>query len=166
MKMLVILLSAFVPAAMAVTPWETYLDLPTPQNASRVLKIAYTEPRLGDYDAGDLEILETQIAAQDSEAFRLGYRLYQSADGGLAEDLGVILSKSIRSHPTFFLQQVNALGGDCSRFRWVLNTPGLEYVDRELARAYEIKMRQVSLHSVKSKSLNKVRDRCLAQIKP
>jgi hypothetical protein len=166
MKIFAILLLAFSPAAMAATPWETYLDLPKPQNASRVPKIAYSEPRPDNYDSGDLEILQTQIGAQDSDAFRLGYRLYKSADGGLAEELGVILSKAIRSHPTFFLQQVSALGADCSGFRWVVNTPGLEYADRELAAAYEIRMRQVSLRSVKSKNLQRVRDRCLALIQP
>ena len=151
---------------MAGTPWEIYLDLPTPQNASHVVAIEYTEPRQGGYDSNDLEILQTQVAASDVESFRLGFRLYKASDGGLAEELGVILSTSIRSHPRFFLQQVATLDPTCREFTWILNTPGLEYVDRTDAAAYELRMRQASLMVVNDNALAAIRNNCVRLIEP
>lgn len=151
--------------ASAKTSWEKYLDEPTTANASRVLEIAYSTPMPGGYDAHDLQILRLQILAADAQAFRLGYRLYRQADGGLAEDLGVILAGTIRSHPEFFLRQVEAIKESCFSFEWILNSPGLEYVDRPLAVAYELRERQHALESVRTSSLVDLRNQCLAQLK-
>jgi hypothetical protein len=167
MKFFAILLLAASSPVLAATPWETYLDLPTPQHAATVSAIEYTHPPQGGYDSNDLEILQDQIAGLDADSFRLAFRLYKrEGSGGLAEELGVILSKSIRSHPRFFLQQVAASDATCARFRWILNTPGLEYVDREGAAAYELRMRQVSLRGIKDKALANIRNNCVRLIEP
>ena len=162
----VLLLAATSFPAIASTPWETYLDLPSPQNASRVVAIEYTDPQQGGYDSDDLGILQAQVDASDMESFRLGFRLYKASDGGLAEELGVILSTSIRAHPRFFLQQVAVLDPTCHEFSWILNTPGSIYVDRADAAAYEIRMRRTSLNDVKDEALAKVRRDCMKLIEP
>jgi len=142
--------------ARAETPWERYLAEPTPQHASKVQAIT---GRLG---SEDLQILQDQVLAQDKEAFRLALRLYHAQPpGGTAEDLGVLLARTIRPHPSFFLQQLAATGTPCSAMSWVLRAPGLEYVDRPAARRYEIAMRVKALQSVKEKRLRRHRDDCV-----
>ena len=145
--------------ACAETEWEKYLSNPTPQQAERVNIIETTEAGGND----ELQILQNQVLAQDSQAFRLAYRLYQNADGALAEDLGVLLARTIRAHPKFFLHQVKSLNIPCSKVSWVLNVPGLEYVDRENAQHYEIEMRKKALRGVNAKELVVVRDQCLKE---
>jgi hypothetical protein len=160
---LAVLIGAFsTTMAYGATPWEQYLDLPTPANAARVAAIEYSAGsrprRLSD---GDLKILENQVFAQDAESFRLVVRLLRLADGAEAEDLGALLGHSIRAHPDFFLRQVAALNIPCKQLSWSLAAPGLEYVDRSAARVYEITMRRKALLGVRSKSLRHVRDECL-----
>ena len=164
MKYLALIFALSTSVATAATPWESYLGEPSPTNAQRVTSISYTTPVQGGYDANDLEILKLQVIAGDAQAFRLGYRLYKSSDGGLAEDLAAILVSGIRPNPRFFLQQVAALKVSCSVFN--VDTPGLEYADRAKAGAYEIEMRRLALASVKDKSLASVRQQCLTQIGP
>jgi len=164
MKLLALLLTAWVPLVAAETPWEAYIDFPTSANATRVSSIQYTEPRQGGYDARDLGILETQVRAADAEAFRLAYRLYREADGGLAEELGVMLGQVIRAKPTYFLLQIRALGASCSDFHWVLNAAGFEYVDRARAQRYEIDARRIALRSVHEKQVSSIKAQCLAEI--
>src|SRR5258708_4737521 len=149
-------------AARGATPWEEYLDLPTPANAARITAIEYSPgSRPGQLSSGDLKILENQVFAQDAESFRLVVRLLLLANGSEAEDLGVLLGHSVRTHPDFFLRQVAALNIPCRQLSWPLAAPGLEYVDRPAASAYEITMRRKALLSVRSKSLRRVRDDCL-----
>ena len=166
MDTIAILLFAAAVFAGFETPWEAYLALPTSENATVVSEIAYTTPRQGGYDADDLAILQTQVAAADSESFRLAFRLYQSADGGLAEELGTILAGAIRSHPRFFLQQVVVLDRTCQPFKWALNSPGLEYADRPDAAAYELSARLASLNSVEDRELASVRANCVRLLAP
>ena len=147
--------------AVAETPWERYLDEPSPFNASMVRSISYSTPVQGNYNSDDLEILHLQVLGADPQAFRLAYRLYKLSDGGLAEELGAILASSVRPNPKFFLQQVAALHVQCSAFN--VNVAGLEYVDRNKAQAYELKMRHLALTSVKERSLIRARQDCLAQ---
>jgi formate-dependent phosphoribosylglycinamide formyltransferase (GAR transformylase) len=117
----------------AETPWEDFLNNPTPANASRVTALTYTAEGNRDF-AADLQILQNQVLAQDREAFRLAVRLYQAADGGDAEDLGVLLGRTARSQPKFFLREVAALDIRCLDLSSALTSPGLEYVDRTKAR--------------------------------
>lgn len=164
MKLLALLFAAWVPLAAAETPWEAYIDFPTPANAARVSSIQYTEPRQGGYDARDLGILETQVRAAEPEAFRLAYRLYGDSDGGLAEELGVMLGQVIRAQPTYFMLQIRALGASCSDFHWVLNAAGLEYADRARAQRYEIEARRNAIRSVHEKQVLSIKAQCLAEI--
>ena len=157
-----LLLLFWLHSACAETEWEKYLANPTPQQAARVTKVEASDK--GDAGGDDeLQILQNQVLAQDSQAFRLAYRLYQSSDGGLAEDLGALLARTIRPHPQFFLQQVQLLNVPCSKLRWFLNMPGLEYTDRPNAKHYEIEMRKVALRSVTTSELAEVRDQCLKE---
>ena len=160
-----LLLSCSLPAA-GLTPWERYLDEPTPANAAAVRKIEYSPGRIprGGYDFGDLSILQNQVLAADPQAFRLAWRLYQASDGGLLEDLGAMLGHVIRPHPAFFLAEVDRAGVPCSRFTWILQHEGLEYVDRPAAGRYELEMRRKALQSVTSRDLRTVRDQCLAAL--
>ena len=164
MKYLLLLAVFLSCSASAATPWERYLDEPTPLNASRVRSISYSTPTQGGYNSDDLEILRLQILGADPQAFRLAYRLYKLSDSGLAEELGAILASSIRPNPKFFLHQVAALKVRCSAFD--VNVAGPEYVDRFEAQDYELKMRRVALASVKEKTLAGVRHDCLAQLEP
>lgn len=150
-------------SACAETEWEKYLDNPTPQQAARVNKVENSDKSNEVGGAYELQILQNQVLAQDVQAFRLAYRLYQSSDGGLAEDLGALLARTIRAHPQFFLRQVVSLNIPCSKLAWVLNTPGLEYTDREDAQHYEIAMRKKALRSVVTEELSEVRNQCLKE---
>lgn len=152
----------WVHSACAETEWGKYLAKPTPQQAARVNKVEAS----GKRNAGghyELQILQNQVMAQDSQAFRLAYRLYQTSDGGLAEDLGALLARTIRAQPQFFLQQIQLLNVPCSKLKWVLNMPGLEYTDRADAQHYEIEMRKKALRSVTTSELVDVRDHCLKE---
>ncbi|MEW6401335.1 MAG: hypothetical protein AB1649_06010 [Chloroflexota bacterium] len=150
--------------ALGKTFWEAYLSLPTPQNASVVTKIEYTPgaiPKEYGYWKPDLDILRNQILGGDSEAFRLAYRLLQKADGGLAEDLTVILSNTIRARPEFFLKELSALRPSTGSLEDILLMSGTEYTDRPEAEQYEMKMRIKALESIETKILKHFRDRCL-----
>ena len=160
MKTLSVLLSLLTVSSSHATPWEDFLNLPAPQNAAATRSIDYTEPVQGGYLSGDLDILQTQVLAGDANAFQLAFRLYEKADGGLAEELGVILSKTIRTNPSFFLRQIALIDPSCKRFQWILNTPGLEYVDRPKAAKYEVEMRKKALSSVTGKAPVLLARRC------
>lgn len=147
-------------SACAETAWEKYLENPAPKQAALVNKVETSDKgdSGGDYE---LQILQNQVLAQDSQAFILAYRLYKSSDGGLVEDLGALLARSIRVHPQFFLQQVSLLNIPCSKLSWVLNTPGLEYTDRPNAKHYEMSMRKKALRGVQTRELADIRDQCI-----
>jgi hypothetical protein len=148
----------------AETPWEAYLSLPTPENASRVNKIEYTPgaiPEKYGYWAPHLDILRDQILGGDRESFRLAYRLRQHADGGLLEDLTMVLGQAIRSRPEFFLEEMSALRPNHATLKTILLMTGLEYTDLPEAQQYEIRMRRDALAAVKNTKLRQFRDTCL-----
>jgi|GEM_PF-2007473 len=149
-------------SAQAATPWEDYLDCPTPARASRVKVMTYT-PGSDSQGLSDdeVQILQNQVLARDREAFRLAVRLYRAADGGDAEDLGALLGRTARSQPEFFLRELAAAHIRCSDLSWALNATGLEYVDRPEAKAYEIAQRKNAIRSVRAKKLQHVRTECL-----
>lgn len=78
-----LLLFLLLPSAWAETEWEKYLANPTSEQAARVNKIEATDEGTKSGGDNELQILQNQVLAQDSQAFRLAYRLCQSADGGL-----------------------------------------------------------------------------------
>lgn len=153
--------------ASAKTPWESYLTLPIPERASRVVEIEYTPgtiPENHEYWEPDLSILRNQVLACDRESFRLTYRLIQNSNGGLLEALTAILAHTIRAHPEFFLKEMSELNPDHVVLKSILMFPGLEYTDRNYARRYELYMRRMALTDVSNLSLNNFRDVCLELI--
>lgn len=78
-----LLLFLLLPSAWAETEWEKYLANPTSEQAARLNKIEATDEGTKSGGDNELQILQNQVFAQDSQAFRLAYRLCQSADGGL-----------------------------------------------------------------------------------
>jgi hypothetical protein len=113
----------------AETPWEAYLALPTPENASKVVGIEYTPgaiPENYGYWAPDLDILRNQVIGGDKESFKLTYRIIKKSDGGLLEDLIVILSHTIRARPEFFLREMSELNPEHSLLGSILLMPGLD----------------------------------------
>jgi len=154
--------------ALGMTTWEAYLSNPTPELVSKVSRIEYSKDsntEKGGYYAPDLDILRNQVLAGDSEAFRLAYRLLEKTDGGLLEELTVILSHTIRARPEFFLRELSALQPNTSVLKSILLMPGLEYTDRTEARQYELKMRAKALETVQTISLKPFRDMCLRIIR-
>jgi len=159
-----LLLFLFFHSAFAETAWEKYLENPTPKQAALVNKVEASDQGNAGGDS-ELQILQNQVLAQDSEAFQLAYRLYKSSDGGLAEDLGALLARTIRAHPQFFLQQIALLKVPCTKLAWVLNTPGLEYTDRPNAKNYEMNMRKKALRGVQTRELADIRDLCIKEFR-
>jgi hypothetical protein len=152
--------------AQAATPWEEYLDFPSPDRAQRVSRVSYTNASKS-YEVSELQILERQVLALDVSAFRLTYRLTNStAPGGLLEDLLVVLSKPVRGNPAFFLRQVSALDPSCKSFEVALNMAGLEYTDRLDAYAYEMSRRREAIAAVKQPALSAVKQECLKRFDP
>jgi hypothetical protein len=150
--------------AIAKTPWESYLALPAPENASKVVVVEYTPgatPENHGYLESDLRILRNQVLGGDRESFRLAYRLIENSGGVLVEDLIVILSQTIRAHPEFFLKEMSELNPDRNTLKSILTMPGLEYTDRKYAKRYEIYMRRMALTGVSNISLKDFRDTCL-----
>jgi hypothetical protein len=163
-SIIILIVLAATRLVFAETPWEVYLSLPTPENATRVTKIEYTPGTISNkyrYWAPDLNIMGNQILGGDREAFRLAYRLLQKADGGLLEELTIVLSRVIRVRPGVFLEEMSALRPNRATLKSILLMPGLEYVDRREAQCYEIKMRRHALAVVENKTLRQIRDTCL-----
>ena len=154
-------------SAYAKTPWESYLTLPIPERASKVVEIGYTPGanpgNHGDRES-DLNILRNQVLACDRESFRLAYRLIENSDGGPLETLTAILSHTIRAHPEFFLKEMSELNPDQNILRSIVTSPGLEYTDRNYAQRYELYMRRLALTDVSTLSLQNFRDTCLEMI--
>lgn len=153
-------------AACAATPWEKYVAEPSPENARSVAAIQYSEPpgvRLGERTTTDIQMLAVQVYSADREAFRLTLRLIgATAPGADLEYLHEIAGRFLRQNPKAFLEDI-AAAGHSKRCPGV-DFAGIQYVDQEKARAYEISARRKALLSVNTKSLLAVRDACIAQL--
>jgi hypothetical protein len=69
-------------------------------------------------------------------------RLAEQSDGGDLHDLKVVASRAVRSHPTFVLTQIESNPRFTNLLRGILVTVGEEYVDRPVARRYELQARR------------------------
>ena len=150
-------------SAIAGTPWEQYLDRPSPQAASTVRQRSYTQGS-GDASRGtadDLQILALQVYAGDKQALELTLRLSAQADGGDLEDLYAIAGHAIRGHPRTFLEAVVAAKVSAAALAIIVQMPGLEYSDRADAMAYELQQRSVALMGVHDRALRSAREVCL-----
>jgi hypothetical protein len=149
----------------ADTLWEQYLALPSSENASRVMEIAYSPCAVEAshrYLAADLDILELQVTGGDREAFRLAYRLQQATPpGDLLEELTLILARALRPQPMMFLREMNSLLPESATLRSILMMPGPEYVDRPHAVEHELERRRDALRAVTEPELLALRERCL-----
>ena len=125
-------------SASAETPWEKYLLEPTPKNARLVSAIEYSDETDAFYS--DIRLLEVQVSAGDEEAFKLVVRL----------------------HPALLLTQFESDPRFTSLLTGILITVGEEYVDRPLARRYELQARRDALKSVDLDSENSGLTRLLA----
>jgi len=154
-------------AAIAATPWESYLAHPTPKAAGDVHEITYSPSANGMArdNALDLQVLALQVYAGDVEALRLTLRLASRSDGGLLEDLYAIAGHSIRAHPHIFLKSMVDEKLTQESIKWIVNMAGLEYVDRPDARRYELQQRAAALASVRDKRLSFVRAACLKALR-
>lgn len=130
----------------AETPWEKYLVEPTPENAKSVAAIEYSSDN--SETNSDFLLLESQVVSGDVEAFELTLRLAEHADGGDLHDLKIIASRAIRPHPSMFLDQVEANPQSTYMLKSAIITVGEEYVDRPVARRYELQARYDALKAL------------------
>ena len=153
---------------LAGTPWENYVDHPSPQNAKVVKVLSYSKveagmsERHGETWEADLGILENQVAAGDVQALRLAFRLLSDADGAMAEALSQIIGRSIRPFPAQFLRELTNFGEISKRFLPnIAGGLGYAYVDRSTSRNYELERRAAAVRRVASPELLAVREECL-----
>ena len=153
-------------AAWPATPWERYLESPTPENASYAQKAEYTDKASRDHRLfDDLELLEVQVISGDRAAVRLALRLSRDADGHYAETLDIMLGRLIRIKPTMFLREMKShLDRDRNPYLLdgILLNYGEAYVDKLEAHHYETKKRIEALMSVTDASLSGIRDHCVS----
>ena len=165
LKIFVILIFvALSDAAFGQTAWESYIQLPSPENAEAVERIEYSKGAIPERDTYRFEhilLLETQIAAGDAAAWRLAYRLRAKSDGALYEDINHALSRMIRPHPKIFLQEFQKLGIPSESLFDALLMTGEEYVDLYDAQKYELSMRLEAIESVTDDALMGTRDLCV-----
>lgn len=147
------------------TPWEDYLNKPTPDRAKKVVDITYAKDHPTQETELDLMLLEVQILSRDREAVRLGFRLRSKLDGAFAENNDIALGRLIRIDPKLFLRELNRAGLNQPRLDSLVGNPGPEYVDRLGAEEYEINRRVKALQSVSEPELAKARDLCLVAIR-
>ena len=147
--------------AKAETAWETYVKLPSSDNAMATSKIAYSSDDMWDYDYQHIGILRTQISAGDVEAFRLGFRARKYADGALLEYLNEVTSRLIRLKPKEFLIQMQELNATDDDLESILLMVGEEYVDLFDARRYEMRRRYDAIAEVECAELSEMRQKSL-----
>ena len=168
--LLLALLGAGAPAEAArarltpSTPWERYLELPTPENARSVQSATYiNRERLEELD-WDLALLEAQVLSSDAEAVALAFRLRRQSDGQISEILDLMLGRMIRIDPLLFLQELAVAkksgGGEDSTLR----NFGFAYVDHVKAHDYERERRIEALRSVDVPQLRELRDDCIRRL--
>jgi hypothetical protein len=163
MVILALLLSS---AAFAQTPWETYLELPSSDNAARVLKTSYTDQASRvDHLFEDLLLLEIQVISMDLEAVRLAFRLLTESDGHYGEMLDIMLGRLIRIDPELFLRELKDSGNKITRLDALVGNTGFPYVDRSRAREYETEKRIEALMTVIDPHLKVIRDKCVSELK-
>ncbi|ANM30001.1 hypothetical protein ABI59_11110 [Acidobacteria bacterium Mor1] len=168
--LLLALLGAGAPAEAArarltpSTPWERYLELPTPENARAVQSATYIDrERLQDLD-WDLLMLEVQVLSSDSEAVALAFRLRRQSDGHISETLDIMLGRLIRINPQLFLQELAVARRSDETRASPLHNFGFAYVDHEKAHDYEQARRIEALRSVDVPQLRELRNECIRRL--
>jgi len=175
LRTIILCFVALIPATRVrgQTPWERYLETPTPENARAVRTLTYTDSADNlDRLLDDLQLLEDQMAAGDSAAVRLAFRLEPKADGVYGETLAAMLGRLVRINPTLFLRElrlanVSTAGGAAgAHLRCRCATVAApEFVDRLRARTYEAQQRILALKTVRDPRLRTWRDQCVTELK-
>ena len=143
----------------AQTPWEIYVQNPTPKNADAVATLSYSTGRFDEDDVDvDLDVLEAEVSAQDRSAVRLAFRLH--APGHYEETICVMLGRLIRANPRLFLEELKAAG-----IQDIVGNLGFGFVDRDQAQRFEVDARINALKRVTDPSLKATRDRCIGMLK-
>ena len=92
--------------ALAASPWEEYLERPTPDNAARVQSLTYSSALADPRDIErDLMLLEVQVVSRDTKAVQLAFRLLSGATGHIAERLDIMLGRLIRIDAALLLTE-------------------------------------------------------------
>lgn len=158
---------------------RAYFDYPSTENAHRFylslpeLKVEgrYRGDSFGKifyYVADNIYVLERQVSTGDRNAVKLGFRLFNIADGHLGETLNMIMGDLVRSHPRLFLEELRA----SPNIQWIkqvgypvtqasLNFEG----ERPGVHRYELEMRINALESVNNEALVGLRDECIQKIR-
>jgi hypothetical protein len=154
--------------ANAKTPWEEFIDLPTPEHARAVnamfLSGNPTEDESFSTNERGLMLLDAQVRAFDEEAIECAFRLLASADGAYGEMLSESLGSLIRPNPKLFLKHYSRHQQSIDRLDALVGNFGANYIDSYDAMVYESKMRIKALQSVTDRSLRGARDRCIAAL--
>ncbi len=165
---------ALLPVAGAVgaeaTPWERYLELPTPERAAKVETASYTDSEASSQRLlDDFALLEVQVLSRDAEAVHLAFRLRRESDGVAGEILDIMLGRLIRIDPQLFLsglQRARAQGSaPVTRLDALLGNHGSVFVDRIAAQAFETERRIEALLGVDDPALRELRDLCVAKLR-
>lgn len=148
--------------AWAITPWEKYVEYPSPENARKVNSVKYEDPKYeNDINYDDLNLLGIQILSGDREALKLAFRLRAESDGAYAEELDIITGRLIRINPKLFLEELKLYKKNIYKMDSLLGNYGQPYVDKLKADIYETKARIKSLKTVNDGKLIDVRDECI-----
>ncbi len=161
------LLLTLASGSFAATPWEDYLETPTPERAAKVQTRSYTGKTTdSEQQELDLILLETQVLARDPAAAALAFRLRGSVPGGShAEHLSEMLGRLIRIDAALFLKELKRADGAKQGLDSLVAAYGQGFVDRLEAQAYETQKRVAALSAVADPALKDVRDKCLAVLK-
>jgi hypothetical protein len=153
------------PIVVAQTPWETYLEYPSPENATLVRNAQYTDSSVRDQSlAWDLSLLEVQVISRDREAVRLAFRLFAESDGEYSEILDIMLGRLIRIDPMLFLEELKGQEQNTKEMGGLLGNVGQEYVDRLGGRIYEVEQRIAALMTVTDPELLEIRAACVDEL--
>lgn len=143
------------------TEWEDFLVMPTSNNAAKVSKLEYSRDVDPMEKNMDLDLLETQIAALDSEAIALAFRVLPQLDGAYAETVDIVLGRLIRANAALFLASLRKHRAKVRSLGHLVGNFGPGYVDRMEAHEYERKCRIAALRRVDENDLKEIRDECI-----
>jgi hypothetical protein len=154
--------------------YAAYCEFPSGENADGVIKLLPTAPAAPATYAGDnqktqtldfiysnLAMLQRQVISRDPYAVKLAFSLKTIADGGLAEELDVVLGQLIRIDPTLFLRQLSQSRSGIIRLDSLVGNLGEIYVDNSKAQMLEVSRRIEALQQVSDPQLVTTRDKCI-----
>jgi hypothetical protein len=160
----IFLLAVATAVGASPTPWEAYLNDPTPKNAASVSEVSYSAGTLDSNPVSeDLDLLEAEVLSGDRYAVRLAFRLLKHSDGHAGEALCITLGRLIRANPRLFLEELKVAGSQ-DRLDALVGNFGVGFVDRPHALSQERRKRIEALKTITSPTLSKVRDACILEL--